>query len=837
MVTPADIRNPDCTLCPLHQFAQHVCLMGVGPMPCRAMVIGEGPGTSEDINGVPFIGKAGAMLDDALSTAGLKRDDVYITNVTKCRPPDSPKLKDEAVQSAVDPCRTYLEQELAAVQPEIILAVGGYAYKSFKGGRKAITKARGEEWFDKKLNAWIIPTVHPAYVMRDPKMKPYFYSDVRAFADRLRGEEGPKHPSVQICTDMGAVQEALEHLDQHEWIAVDIESRTLDEFDTPPLMWCVGLAGTGDQAYVIPIHHPDVFWGVTLQTEEVIKEYESGAKRKTIKHWYEPGLLRDDRVAVIDLLREFLTRKKLIGHNAKFDRKWLHRMGIDVVFRYDTMLAFHLIDETKELSLETLAAVYLGQRGWGKGKVKFDPPDPLEKMGTYNGIDTALTYALFDLGGGELSRYPRRVKLFKDALMPALDVYARGEMHGVWVDQDRLSQVEAQLRSEIAHIEEKACRLAGKPEGSVNWNALQQVGEILHKELGIPSTRSTKTGRPALDLGTLKEIEGAHPIVPLLIERSKKNKLLSFLVNWRGHLDENSRLHPSFNLAGTATGRRASSDPEQSERTRRGAPNMMTVPAEADIRSIIGAPPGWKLIVADYSQIELRVAAILFGEEKMAQALRDGVDVHLMAASSLTGKPMDQITKQERDGGKVMNFGLLYLMDSEGLREYAFNNYGVVMTSEEAKEAKRVHFEETWPQLSNGHRKYTEIVQQIGGVESPLGRYRHLPNIQSTYYKERMGAIRQAVNAPVQAVPPDMILIAISRLPYDETCFYLGDVHDSAIFEVRDDKVDEWAARIRDAMENVPLAEFGWNPDMVFPVDLKIGQHWGESMKVEEHKW
>jgi DNA polymerase-1 len=293
-------------------------------------------------------------------------------------------------------------------------------------------------------------------------------------------------------------------------------------------------------------------------------------------------------------------------------------------------------------------------------------------------------------------------------------------------------------------------------------------------------------------------------------------------------MDEDGRLHANYKLTGTVTGRLSSGKLEDS---RGPGLNVQQVPRDPFIRGIIGAPRGWRFVEADFSQVELRIAAHLSRDPTLQRLYALDEDVHLTTAMQVTGKPADQISKEERKKAKAVNFGFLYGMGAPKFVDYARDSYGVVVTPEEAEHVRRRFFE-TFSSLPAWHARQRRLVQQYGRVQSAIGRVRHLPDINSSDKGVRGEAERQAINSPVQSLASDLMLLSLVTL-YDEMdpreAVIVGTVHDSILFEIKDEAADRWVKRIREVMENLPVKKkFGLDLTVPIKVDIKVGDHWGE---------
>jgi len=288
------------------------------------------------------------------------------------------------------------------------------------------------------------------------------------------------------------------------------------------------------------------------------------------------------------------------------------------------------------------------------------------------------------------------------------------------------------------------------------------------------------------------------------------------LIPWAEWAQWDGRLHPNYNLTGTRPGRPSCKDP-----------NLQQTERGEFIRGIISARPGSSLISADLKQAEMRIAAMLSQDPALMHIFRTGQAPPVAPAKMITGKT--QVTKKERKKAKAVNFGLIYKLGWRGLQRYARDKFDVEFTDEEAQQYHKTFFV-TYPGLLTWHKKQIVIVHKYQEVRSPLGRIRHLPDILSTDKDVRAEAERQAINSPVQATASDMCLLAAAILFPDmnpKKIRLVGLIHDALLFECRDDIIDMWVHKIKQVMENLPLAEkFGFHPSVPIEVDIKVSKYW-----------
>lgn len=782
-------RNPNCTACELHKSAQTVCLMGDGPVPAKIMVVGEAPGFREDDVKKPFAGKSGQLLRQQLRTVGINPDDTYITNMNKCRPPENRQPK----AGEATACRPYIEKELAEVQPEFILTVGNHALKLIKKG--GVLKHRGETFkFGESL---VMPTVHPAAVLRNPRFKQIFEADINAFSRLVNGEASSLKTKTYLVENKKSLSIMLKAIMNSHAVAYDLETRGFEEWAEGAGIACISISHKPGISFVVPIEHPQSKW---KNPREVLR--------------------------IIGNVLMF-SNCKLIAHNGKFDDRWLNHYGIPIHQDFDTMIAAHMLDENRMKGLKPLSQILLGADPWA-----IDLSDtfstPMRKLAKYAGKDTDYTLRLYYIFREQLKQERRIARVFVKLMMPASKALTHIESNGIWVDNERLSTRMIETQDHIDKILKKFRKLAGY---DINMNSPQQLTWLLFEKLKLPIVELTAGGKPSSKESVLLKMlrdPKAKKVAQLILEYRRHAKNLStYLKRWAKEQDKNHRVHPNYKTVGTVTGRLASGKDEDKKL----GLGVQQVPRDPFIRSIFGAPKGWKLVDVDFSQVELRIAAHVSGDETMTHYFNTGVDIHLAMAMRLTEKPAGQIEKEERKGAKGVNFGYLYGMGWKKYIDYAFEKYGLIVTEAGAKQSRNIFFDE-YRSLKPWHERQRRLAGVHKQVSSMIGRVRHLPDIDSEDKDVRAEAERQAINSPVQSLASDMMLLSMAildeKMPPTEAKI-VGSIHDQLLFEIRDDKVDYWAPIIKHTMENLPLKKkFGAELSVPIEVEVKVGQHWGE---------
>lgn len=808
------LRNKNCERCPLHESAQSVCLMGDGPVPSKIMLVGEAPGFREDEIRKPFAGKAGKYLDEALAEVGLPRESVFITNAAKCRPPENrTPTKTEIIR-----CNPYLQSEIEVVSPDIIVPLGNVALQATLGV-KGIMKKRGT--ITKRNGIKYLPTLHPAAILRNPGWDAMFKADLRKIARLVAGQETAPQTKVWMIRSSKSLSAFLQKLEQVTTpIAFDIES------------WGPGYDGTGKYAKKGGLHiwHPDWIILTCSFTWEPGTSYVVALEHPEAK-WDIPI------ESVYSALAVALENKEMVGHNAKFDMAGLLRKGVKLHAKFDTHLAANLLDENRPNGLKPLARTFLGADEY-EADIEFKRPHPLGPLAIYNGKDTDYTLRLYHIFRNQLRERPRLLRLFKLLIMPACNAFVEIEAVGFPVDVERLKERNQTILDHIDRVWNKL--LSYVPEEhkpGANFRAPNFLGKFFFEILKLPIIEVTpRSGKPSTKEAVLLKLKSKHKSISFLMELRKWMKYEStYSRSWLARVKaaKRSRIFTSYNLAGTVTGRLSS--------------DMQQVPRDLLIRSIIGfseqtnanriarGKPARRFVEADFSQIELRLAAMFSRDPVLTKTFKTGGDPHYETAQKILGKPKEEITKEERKMAKAVNFGFLYGMGAKKFRVYADEKYDTKISLEEAQAYRKAFFDQ-YRRLLPWHDRQRRLVRNLGYVVSPIGRIRHLPDINSGDDFLEGQAERNAINSPVQGFASDLTVLSMVLL-HDrlerKRARILGNVHDAVLFEIDEDYITEAAEIIRQTMEHLPLKRyFGYEPSIPIEVEITVGDHWGEGSVV-----
>ena len=540
-----------------------------------------------------------------------------------------------------------------------------------------------------------------------------------------------------------------------------------------------------------------------------------------------------DRDTVLRALKPLLEdpAKAKVGQHAKFDMNILancaiggdQACGIMVQgVAFDTMLESYVLDSTATRhDMDSLALKYLGHgttsfqdiAGKGVKQLTFDQIS-LEQAGPYAAEDADVTLRLHHVLHEKLAAIPSLNSVLTDIEMPLVPVLARIERQGALVDANLLGIQSVELGDKLVALEREAFAIAGE---EFNLGSPKQLGVILYEKLGLPIISKTAKGQPSTAEAVLAELaEQDFPLPKVLMQYRSMSKLKS---TYTDRLPEQinprtGRIHTSYHQAVTATGRLSSSDP-----------NLQNIPIRTAegrrIRQAFVAPKGYKLLAADYSQIELRIMAHLAKDEGLLHAFRNDLDVHSATAAEVFGVELNDVTTDQRRSAKAINFGLIYGMSAFGLAK----QIGVDRKQSQAYIDR--YFARYPGVLDYMERTRTQAAEQ-GYVETIFGRRLYLPDINAKNPALRKGAERTAINAPMQGTAADIIKKAMVAVDNWLTASGLDarvilQVHDELVLEVHEDLVDEVREQVRSHMSEAAKL------DVPLVVEVGVGNNWDEA--------
>ncbi|MBL0435852.1 DNA polymerase I [Aeromonas hydrophila] len=512
-----------------------------------------------------------------------------------------------------------------------------------------------------------------------------------------------------------------------------------------------------------------------------------------------------------------------VGQNLKYDRNVLLNHGIELQgIAYDTMLESYVLNSTASRhDMDSLARRYLNAEtisfeeiaGKGVKQLTFNQIE-LEQAAPYAAEDADITLRLHQALWGKLSAEPGLAKVFSEIELPLLPVLARMERLGTTIEPKLLHQQSQEIEVRLAELEKQAHELAGQ---EFNLSSPKQLGEILFTKLGLPIIKKTPKGAPSTAEEVLAELAETYELPQLLMEHRGLAKLKSTYTDKLPLMikPQTGRVHTSYHQAVAATGRLSSTDP-----------NLQNIPVRNEqgrrIRQAFIPCAGYKLVAADYSQIELRIMAHLSGDKGLLTAFAEGKDIHKATAAEVFGVALEAVTSDMRRSAKAINFGLIYGMSAFGLAK----QLGIGRA--EAQKYMDLYFER-YPGVLEYMERTRQQADAQGYVETLFGRRLYLPDIKSRNAGLRKAAERAAINAPMQGTAADIIKRAMINVDgwirgiEDQSIRMLMQVHDELVFEIREEKLEEYIAIIKEKMSaaaelHVPLV-----------VEAGIGDNWDQA--------
>ena len=624
-----------------------------------------------------------------------------------------------------------------------------------------------------------------------------------AVADAPQVADVPfNHSKYEQVSDAEALRVWLDRIYEVGYVAVDTETTGLNEM-TAELVG-VSLAVEAGQACYIPLTHKasrsdDLFGSDDLAPGQMPIEEALQLLTPMLE---DPAILK-------------------IGQNMKYDGKIFAQLGITVAPIDDTMLMSYAMHAGLHgHGMDTLSERYLGHTplpikpllGSGKSAVTFDKV-PMEDAVPYAAEDADVTLRLWKLFKPQLHR-AEVTKVYETLERPLVPVLAQMERSGILVDRDTLSRMSNAFAQKMAGLEADIHELAGE---TFNVGSPAQLGEILFGKMGLEGGKKGKTGKYSTGADVLEDLATEHDLARRVLDWRQLSKLKSTYTDaLQDHVNaDTGRVHTCYSIAGAATGRLASTDP-----------NLQNIPIRSEegrrIREAFVAPEGKVLVALDYSQIELRILAHIAQIDALKEAFERGDDIHAMTASEMFDVPMDQMTPEIRRNAKAINFGVIYGISGFGLAR------NLRIPRAEAQGFIDRYFER-FPGIRTYMDDTKAFAKEHGFVQTLFGRKINTPNIGAKGPQAGFAA-RAAINAPIQGTAADVIRRAMVRMPEaiaDLPATMLLQVHDELLFEVEKGAEDALIAAAREVMENAndPVVKL----DVKLIVDAGVGANWAEA--------
>lgn len=599
--------------------------------------------------------------------------------------------------------------------------------------------------------------------------------------------------NYEVVTDAGDFEAWLARLQEAELFAFDTETTSLDYM----------------RAEVV---------GVSFAVEEGEAAYVP------VAHDYPGAPDQLSREAVLGALKPLLedSDRAKVGQNLKYDASVLANHGITLRgIRFDTMLESYVLDSTgTRHDMDSLALKYLGQKtihfeeiaGKGAKQLTFNQI-PLDQAGPYAAEDADITLRLHNALWPRLEQEPTLAGVFQGIELPLVPILSRIERQGALLSREMLAQQSAELGERMQALETQAHDLAGQP---FNLGSPKQIGEILFEKLELPVIKKTPKGAPSTAEEVLVELALDYPLPKVLLEHRSLSKLKSTYTDKLPEMinPRTGRVHTSYHQAVAATGRLSSSDP-----------NLQNIPIRTEegrrIRKAFIAPEGYRIVAADYSQIELRIMAHLSGDSGLLNAFKEGLDVHRATAAEVFEVDLEAVSGDQRRKAKAINFGLIYGMSAFGLARQLH------LGRNEAQEYIDRYFQR-YPGVREYMDRTRALAHEQGFVETLFGRRLYLPEINARNKMRQQAAERTAINAPMQGTAADIIKRAM--LSVDEwlqgggaDAQMIMQVHDELVLEVSSGEVDGVCDQLCGLMSAAASL------DVPLLVEAGVGDNWDEA--------
>tara|TARA_B100001250_G_scaffold369800_1_gene353521 strand:+ start:2260 stop:5034 length:2775 start_codon:yes stop_codon:yes gene_type:complete len=625
------------------------------------------------------------------------------------------------------------------------------------------------------------------------------YGETKFNAEKLNDKKEKNNLKINknnyfLINDENEIEKWLKEAEDKGEFAIDTETDSLD----PHQANLVGISISNQigKACYIPIHHTT---GKNLNEKKVLKILKPYLEDKSIKK---------------------------IGQNIKYDYIIFYLRGVDVNCMEDTMLMSYVLDAGKNRhNMDILSEIHLGHKtikfkdlvGTGKKQIKFSDVEIL-KAKDYASEDSDITFRLYKIFVKSL-RAENLVNIYEIFEKPLIKILALMEISGIKLDKSFLKELSIKFGKKINKIEEKIYKISKK---EFNIASTKQLGEIMYNELKISSLKKTKKGSFATSATVLEDLAfKGHELPKLVLDWRQTSKLKNtYSDSLPEHLNpKTNRVHTSFLLAATTTGRLASSDP-----------NLQNIPIKSDdgkdIRKAFISEKNKKLISADYNQIEMRILADLADVKELKKAFMQNDDIHSITASQVFGVDVKKIDSDMRRKAKAINFGIIYGISQYGLAKQ------IGVSNNEAEDFLNSYFLK-FPEIKDYMSRTIKFCRKSGYVNNIFGRKTHIIGINDKNFNVRNFQERAAINAPIQGSASEIMRLAMIRIndqlkiKKQKNLTILLQIHDELIFETDEKYVKDSANLIKDCMTSVKNSDLH-SFSIPLSVDINTGDNWGE---------
>jgi uracil-DNA glycosylase family 4 len=769
----------NCSACPLQscKFVPSELRFGAS-----VLVVGEAPGAEEAIKGAPFVGQSGKLLNAAVIDAGYTRDNLSLTNIVACRPPNNIDPPDEAIEA----CWGRLLKDIREADPKYILTLGKVAREVLLPNA---TEYRGA--WGRASNIPVMSTWHPAYVLRKPSEATTFLHDVRKVF------EGPVQHSITTapkCITPETYEELAQVLStapHGATVAYDLETNQTVWYDRP---------GKKANSILMMGISWDPSMGVIIGDE----------------------LLYDDP-RTTPLLTKFFGDVVPGGHNVKFDNIFMRtHLDLNVRAAYDTLLMHYILDENSKHGLKVLAFEEFGLEDYEadlvtkylKSKNDEYSKVPFNDLAQYCAWDVATTLSLQRVFQARLYHEDLYEWPYDKIYMPAQEALTTQQIRGVQIDIPYLQQCYELFTNEMERIRRDAGMMVGRPD--INLNSPTQVGTVLWDHLKLRQSGNRKVKDRSTNELAVMHLRGKHPFVDQLMRHRRIAKLKSsYIENMMEYADVNGRVHPDALLYGTEMGRIAMREPA-----------VQTIPRPTDekdtqlptydpfedgavIRGAVIAGPGNVFGAVDFSQAELRTLAFLSGEPFLIKAYEEDRDIHTEVTQAMFG---DGWTREQRVKCKMFNFSYVY-----GGSEYSFAEDAGLPIAEARAFVRK--YDSVMPIALAYKKSQYDRMRSEGYVETLFKLRRRFPLITP---ENQDDARKASVHGPVAGTAAAVTVIAQTKL-IEEGVPVVMSVHDSIEIDSPEDQIDEHLEHTADVMMQTAVK---YMPTVKWKVDPEKGQRW-----------
>lgn len=778
----------ECNKCPL-THTQRILEVSVNKQASFAAVI-EAPTYNEMDASSPWSSAGGSLIRKLIQEAGYDAGQWHFDYAIQC----NYNTPQEQVQ-AVRHCKTRLVNRLSEIPNlKVILTFGANAVKGLLGNAalgKILNHPQKIQLNDKDVV--VVPTYHPAYTNRNPEAIQTLREAVQLVSRITQGSVlTQRMPTIIQINDDILLKEALYDIQTATCVGFDVETGgDLPEdglkLYSPKCKLLTAAFAVDDKAYWIDINH----------TAEGQPEWA----RKLIE----------------------CAGHKLVMHNAKFDTTAVRtKLNYQIQNWDDTLLASYILDENTDHSLKALAGNILGWFNYDAGmkaaRGRLQEMDVTE-VGNYNALDASSTLHIWKLLKGQLSDVEKVLYTF---LKRATIMYSEMSFNGIPVDIGYIGKVKVDLEEEYSNLtkslnNDEAVKKTLERLGEETFSITKAAHIIaLMETLDCTPNERTETGQVSTAAKTLKTLEG-YPVFAQILRMKEITKMLTtYVTGFMKWVYEDGKVHPSFSLTGTATGRTSCS-----------SPNVQQIPRNEVFKNYFYAPDGYKILHWDFKSAEVYVAASFSGDEDLLGAIRSGEDMHRSVASMVFNKPPEEISSDERTYAKRTTFGIFYGISPKGLSEQ-------INASEAIAKDIMMKYLGRFPRLASWLKDQQKRAMQQGYITTPFGRKRRLPQVWGTDRNAIGEAMRQAVNMPIQATASDLNILLLLHMHEHinkEKAWLINSIHDAGELMVHESYIGVALSHLADGLNSINSRM----PFLKIPlaVDVEIGSRGGELTKIK----